>query len=148
MPTWIEILDGNISNIITDVYYKHPAKETQITIFGGNLKTTFHSLRNNNKICLAAGNFSYDILQYEHNPVINEFLNFIYSNFFELRILEPLRVVLNSRPSLIDKIYINTYDITIHSGKFLNKVTDHMPNFCIFEDTYEVKKYAAVSLRS
>ena len=107
----------------------------------GNLKTPLHSLRNNNKICLVAGDFNYDILQYEHNPVINEFLNFIYSIFFELRILEPLRVVLNSRPSLIDNIYINTYDITIHSGKFLNKVTDHIPNFCIIEDTYKVKKY-------
>ena len=32
MPTWIEILDGGISNIITDVYYMHLSKETQITI--------------------------------------------------------------------------------------------------------------------
>ena len=81
-------------------------------------------MRNNNKICLVAGDLDYDILQYEPDPVINEFLNSIYSNLFELSILEPLRVVLNSRPSLIDNIYINTYGITIHSDKFLDKVTD------------------------
>ena len=26
------------------------------------------------------------------------------------------------------------------SGKFLDKVTDHMPNFCIIEDIYKNRK--------
>ena len=71
----------------------------------------------NNEIFLVAG----DILKYEHNPV-NEFLNFMYSNLFQQCILEPTRVVPNSRPSLIDNIYINTYDKPIHSAIFLDKV--------------------------
>ena len=49
-------------------------------------------------------------------------------------------MVLNSRPSLIDNICINTYDKTIHSGNFLDKVTDHMSNFCIIEDIIKIKK--------
>ena len=112
-----------------------------------NLKTTLHSLRNNNKICLVAGDFNYDILKYEHKPVINEFLNLMYSNFLQPCILEPTRVVLNSRTSLIDNIYINTYDKTIHFGNFLDKVTNHMPNFCIIEDTYKVKKNRKIRIR-
>ena len=106
-----------------------------------------HSLRNNNKNCLVAGDFNYDILKYEHNPVINEFLNLMYSNLFQSRILEPARVVLNSQPSLIDNIYINTCEKTIHSGHFLHKVTDHMPNFCITEDTYKVNKNRKIRIR-
>ena len=51
-----------------------------------------------------------------------------------------MRVVLNSRPSLIDNIYINTYDKRSHSGNCLDKVIDHIPNFCIIEDTYKAKK--------
>ena len=41
---------------------------------------------------------------------------------------------------LIAFIYINIYEKTIHDGNFLDKLTDHMPNFCIIEDTYKVKK--------
>ena len=83
-------------------------------------------MRNNNKICLVAGDFNYDVLKYEYNPVINKFLNLIYSNFLQICILEPTRVVLNSWPSLTDSIYINTCDKTIYSGNFLDKVTDLM----------------------
>ena len=131
--TWIDILNGNKPNIIIGVYYRHPKKHSN-NIFLENLKTTLHSLRNNNKVCLVAGDFNYDILKYEHNPIINEFLNLMYPNFFQPCILEPTRVVLNIWRSLIDNIYINTYNKTIHSGNFLVTVTDHMPNFCIIEE--------------
>ena len=106
-------------------------------MFLENLNITLNSWRNN-KICIVPGNFNYDILKYEHNPVINEFLNLMYSNFFQSCILEITRVELHCQPSLID--IINTYDKTIHSGNFLDKVTDHIPNFCIIEDTYKIKK--------
>ena len=56
-------------------------------------------------------------------------------------------MVLNSQPSLIDNIYINTCDKTIHSGNFLHKVTDHMPNLCITEDTYKVHKNRKIRIR-
>ena len=107
-----------------------------------------HSLRNNNKICLVAGDFNYDILKYEQDPIINELLNLMYSNFFQPCILEPTRAILNSRPSLIDNTYINTYDKTIHSGNFLDKVTDRMPNFCIIENTYKLKKNRKIMIRN
>ena len=92
--TWIEILNGNKRNIIICVYYRHSKKNSN-NIFLENLKTTLHCLRNNNKICLAAGDFNYDFLKYEQDPIIYEFLNLMYSNFFQPCILEPTRVVLN-----------------------------------------------------
>ena len=121
-------------------------KKKSSIIFLENLKTTLHSLRNNNKISSVAGGFNYDILKYEHNPVINEFLDLMYS-FSQPCILEQKRVVLNSQPNLIDNIYINIYGNTTHSGNFLDKVTDHMPNFCIIEDTYKVKKIRKIRIR-
>ena len=54
---------------------KKNQKKASNNIFLENLKTTFQSLRNNNKVCLNVGDFKYDILKYEHNSVINEFLN-------------------------------------------------------------------------
>ena len=49
--TWIEIPNGSKPNIITDVYYRYPKKNSN-NIFLENLKTTLHSLRNTNNICL------------------------------------------------------------------------------------------------
>ena len=71
----------------------------------------------------------------------------MYSNLFQPCILEPTKVVLSSRPSLTDNIYTNTYDKKIHSGNSLDKVRDHMPNFCILEDTYKVKKNRKIRIR-
>ena len=123
--TWIKMLNEKKNNIIIGVYYRHSKKIFKLHVFWKS-KKTLHSLRNNNKICLVAGDFNYDVLKYEYNPVINKFLNLIYSNFFQICILEPTRVVLNSQPSLTDSIYINTCDKTIYSGNFLDKVTDLM----------------------
>ena len=72
--TWIEILNDNKANI--GVYYRYP-KKNSYNIFLENLKTELHNLRSNNKIYLVAGDFSNDILKYEHIPVMNEFLNLI-----------------------------------------------------------------------
>ena len=58
----------------------------------------------------------------------------MYSNFLQPFILAPTRIVGNSRPSLIDNIFINTYDKPILSGNFINKISDHMPNFTIARD--------------
>ena len=58
----------------------------------------------------------------------------MYSNFLQPCILEPTRIVGDNRPSLIDNIFINTYDKPILSGNFINKISDHMPNFAIVRD--------------
>ena len=54
---------------------------------------------------------------------------------------------LSRHQSLTDNIYINTYDKTIPCGIFLDKVKDHIPNFCIIEDIYKVKKNRKIRIR-
>ena len=102
-----------------------------------NLKTTLHSLGNNNKISLVAGDFNFDIFKYEHSKVINSLLKHMHSNFFQSCILEITIAILNSKPSLVNNIYEYTYDKKIHSGKVLDMVMGYMPNFYIFEDIYK-----------
>lgn len=99
----------------------------------GKSRSYIASLINNNNICLAAGDFNFDNLKYEHSSVINEFLNLVYSNFFQPCILEPTKVVLNSRPSLLGNIYIDTYDKAIHRDNSLDKVTDRTPNSALLK---------------
>ena len=56
-------------------------------------------------------------------------------------------MILNIRPVQIDSICINTYGKTINSGNFLDQVPDLMPNFCITEDAYKVKKNLKIRIR-
>ena len=79
--TWIEILNGNKPNTIIGFFYRHRQKISN-NLFLENLKTTLHSLKNYNKICLVAGDFKYDIFKYQQNPVINGFLNLTHFDYF------------------------------------------------------------------
>ena len=143
---WIEILNDKKPNIIIGVYYRHP-KKTSNNIFLDKLKENLGKIKNKNKTTIITGDFNYDILKFEFNKTIANFLNLMYSNFLQPTILEPTRIVSNNRPSLIDNIFINTYDKPIHSGNFINKISDHMPNFVIVRDIFEKLKTKKIKIR-
>ena len=97
------------------------------------------------------GDFNYDILKMQKNQHIDDFINTMFSNFFQPCITEPTRVVDRDRPSLIDNIFSNVIDKKIVSGNILSKISDHMPNFLIIldfvhkslnvRDKYEILKH-------
>ena len=97
-------------DILVGVYYRYPKKKSD-NLFLLKLKETLTKLRNSNKVAVATGDFNYDILKYEKNSIISEFLNLMYSNFLRPCIVEPTRIVANNRPSLIGNIFINTKKI-------------------------------------
>ena len=109
------------------------------------LKETLTKLRNSNKVTVVTGDFNFDILKYEKNSIISEFLNLMYSNFLRPCIVEPTRIVANNRPSLIDNIFIDTKKID--SGNITDKVSDHMPYFVLVKDIIETKKYQKIKIR-
>ena len=111
------------------------------------LNETLTKLRNSNKVTVVTGDFSYDILKYEKNSIINEFLNLMYYSFLRPCILEPTRIVANKRPILIDNIFINTIDTKIDSGNIIDKVSDRMPDFVLVKDIIEIKKYQRIKIR-
>ena len=140
----IEILNDKKPNII---YYRYPKKSSN-NIFLDKLKETLGKIKNNNKTTIITGDFNYDILKYYFNKTIANFLNLMYSNFLQPCILEPTRIVGNNRPSLIDNIFINTYDKPILSGNFINKISDHMSNFAIVRDILEKIKTKKIKIRA
>ena len=58
------------------------------------------------------------------NSSSDEFLNLMYFSFLRPSILAPARIVANSRPSVIDSIFIKTSDKKIDSGNIIDKVSD------------------------
>ncbi len=77
--------------------------------------------------------FKFDLLKYEKIPSVDNFLNIMLSNFYQPLILQPSRCTDNSRPALVDNIFLNSIDSITKSGNLIPKVSDHMPNFVIIE---------------
>ena len=80
------------------------------------------------------GYFNYDLLKITKNEFSKDFIEILFSNFFQPCIIEPTRCVNGNRPSLIDNIFINTIEKYIISGNLISKVSDHMPNFMIINE--------------
>ena len=130
---WIEIINNKSINTVVGVYYRHPKKKSDHT-FIDHLKFNIDKLKRENKIIIITGDFNYDLLTIENNVYAYDFINTMFSNYFQPCIIEPTRVIGNNRPSLIDNIFINTIEKEIYSGNLISKLSDHMPNFIIIQN--------------
>ncbi len=61
--------------------------------------------------------------------------------FFQPHILHQTRIISNTRPSLIDNIFLNSLDFDTTSGNLISPISDHLPNF-IFCHNLDVKSKA------
>ena len=67
-------------------------------------------------------------------------------NSYQPCILEPTRIILGNKPSLVDNIFSNSVE-PVTSGNFYQKITDHLPNFVIFNNTRPQKQKEFVKKR-
>ena len=134
---WLEIVNQKHSNFLIGVCYRHPKKGSD-GIFIDNLKN-INKIKKENKIYFVVGDFNYDLLKYNQDKYTTEFLDLMLDNFLQPCILEPTRVIQGNRPSLIDNIFTNAITKTVISGNLLDKLSDHMPNFAIFNEL-KIKK--------
>ena len=126
---WIEVINKNKSNIIVASIYRHPSKNDNA--FLSYLNNTLNDLKKEGKFIMLTGDFNYNLLNYDKNESIKEFLDLMLSHFCQPHIVYPTRIVDNARPTLIDNIFLNTIENNPISGNLTFKITDHMPNFLI-----------------
>ena len=62
-------------------------------------------------------------------------------------IIEPTRIVPSCKPSLVDNIFSNSVEAVI-SGNLYQSVSDHMPNFVIYDKSKQPKTKKFVKRRS
>ena len=74
---------------------------------------------------LLVGDFNFDLLKYEKNKQVINFLNMMTSNLLQPHILGPTRFLDNIKPSLNDNIFLNFIDKNCHSANFYAKISDH-----------------------
>ena len=80
------------------------------------------------KITMIIVNFNYDILKHQHNSLITEFLNVMYTNFLQSSILEPARIAAYNRPSTAGNILINSFAKKVSRDNLVDKISNDMPN--------------------
>lgn len=125
---FLEIINSNSKNIIVgNVYRSH---RTDIDLFNSDLTRCLDMISVDNKLCYICGDFNLDLLKYDTDSKINNFLtNFFDHNMFPL-IDRPTRITSHSA-TLLDNIFTNVFDNKIKSGICVSDITDHYPIFQI-----------------
>ena len=122
---WIEILKEKLVNTIIGIYYRHSKKNSN-NILNIKLDGTIKKIKDNHKTKIICGDFNYNLLNHEYNNHIKNFIDMMYSNFFQPCITEPTRIVGRNKPSLIDNIFINTRTKSQNAGNIIDKISDHL----------------------
>ena len=128
---WVELTTNKTCNTLVGVFYRHPSE--QDSTFIDKLKDVLKKSRNENKKIIICGDFNYNLLNYDKNECISNFLNIMLENNFQPCITEPTRITNTNKPSLVENIFINTIENPI-SGNILEHISfDHLHNFIIIE---------------
>ncbi len=73
------------------------------------------------------GAFNIDLLKYDSNTNINDFVKMMFSFHFQPCILHPTRII-ECSSTIIDNIYINNAtQSNISAGNILSQISDHLP---------------------
>ena len=141
---WVEIILDKQPNRLIGVVYRHPKKKD--SQFKDNLQSILQKIKKENKNTLILGDFNYDLLNHENNEEISKFLQIMLENSYQPCILEPTRILLGNKPSLVDNIFSNSIEPVI-SGNLYQKISDHLPNFAIFNNVKPTKTKEYVKKR-
>ena len=80
---------------------------------------------------LILGDFNADLLKYDKDCNVSDFLDTMYSNLLP-HIAFPTHVTLNSQ-TLIDSIFSNNYDSFFTSGNLVTTLSDQHAQFLLME---------------
>ena len=143
---WTEIILENQPNRLIGVVYRHPSRKNDKKSIE-LLNETLIKIRKENKKILIAGDFNYDLLKHESDPIIGEFLQMMLDNSYQPCITEPTRIVNNHKPSLVDNIYSNSIETCV-SGNLFDKISDHLPSFIIIQNVKNKLKPKSIQRRN
>ena len=95
-----------------------------------DLTNLLDTLSSENKTVVLLGDFNADLLKYDQNSNISDFLDLMYSSLLLLHIFSPTRTT-SSSATLIDNIFTNNYNSSFVSGNLVNTLSDHHAQFLI-----------------
>ena len=126
---WIEIESQKNNDFLIAVIYRHPKKRNDTEFLEYLTDFISNKLRKEKKTVLLTGDFNINLLNIDLDEYAENFINLMLSNFFQPHILQPSRIMLNSKPSLLDNIFLNSIEQETLSCNLITKISDHLPNF-------------------
>ena len=104
------------------------------------VNSTIEKIHHENKQCLIMGDFNIDLLRIDDHSDSENFINTLGSFCFQPQIIQPTRITSHSA-TLIDNIFFNSIEHFIISGNIVYDLTDHLPNFIIFNKFASKSQY-------
>ena len=124
---FIELNQKNEQNIVIGCVYRHPCMS--INEFLDEYLSPFLELSSNeNKKLILLGDFNIDLLKFETSNSVSNFIDLISSYYVMPQIFLPTRITQNSK-TLIDNIFVNSFESTYTAGNLLSCISDHLPQF-------------------
>jgi len=129
--------EKKLENLIVGVHYRHPLKHDEEYV--NYLSNTLKIIKKENKNVIITGDFNYNLLNYQKDKKVNNFLSILLENLYLPHITGPTHVT-EQNPSLIDNIFFNNLNKECTSGNLLYKLSDHLPSFIFIDETDYTKK--------
>ena len=113
--------------IIVSCIYRAPGSNMDIfrEWFGQTYTVT------SQKVFFICGDFNIDLLNSNNHKPTEEFISTMYSLSLFPRITRPSKITLNSA-TLIDNIFTNILDTNTISVLITQHISDHLPDFVVF----------------
>ena len=124
------MLNYSASNILCGIIYRHP--NSNLENFFEYINSLTGKIDHGSKHCVILGDFNIDLLKIESHQQTDEFLDSMSTHLFQPHILQPTRITYHSA-TLIDNLFFNSLEHFTISGNIVFDISDHLPNFLIFD---------------
>ena len=97
-------------------------------VFLTEMESNLQLVTNRNKTVFIAGDFNYNLLSIENEPIVQEFFN-IFTTYGFLPTISKTTRLSPDKMSVIDNIFTNNIGCVSGSGIIFNDMSDHFPIF-------------------
>ena len=137
--TFCELMFEKQENVIVGCIYKHPPMKTEIFVENFFIPLLQKTNKEKKRLVLM-GDFNINLLEYGNSLQVNNFIDSLQSFFLLPSISLPTRITDRSR-TLIDNIFFTPSKYKPHSGNLLVGISDHLPQYLIFENFQTYKRH-------
>lgn len=124
---FVELSGSNRKTVVGCVYR---APNSDSTSFCENFELQLQSLSRVNKDVYIMGDYNLNLLNYDVDPKVKDFVDLMNSFGLFSLITKPTRISQNTA-TLIDNIFTNCIHNDFDAGVLCSDISDHLPIFCV-----------------
>lgn len=125
----IEIIRPKEKNIIIANIYRPPSGK--VDQLHDILSATLTNISREGKPIYILGDFNMNLLDYDTEPKVHNFLNIMYENLLVPAINKPTRITKNTATCIDNIFFPINFRSKHHSGIVTENISDHLPQFLV-----------------